>query len=148
MDDKDFDLFRITIFRENIYVFDCFTVEIFAELYRRFPVKTKISGYDVVKNCKYETNERIDGLEKMILLKSTFEWLKENEFITYTGNIDEGDGMVYDCILTLKGLNALENVPKSIKKRMTIGQKIITEIKQGSHDIAIELIKQAIKIGS
>lgn len=29
MNDEQFELKRLTMFRENIYIFDCFTLEIF-----------------------------------------------------------------------------------------------------------------------
>lgn len=145
MSDEDLEFKRSTMFRENIYVFDCFTVGIFAELYKRFPVKTNINGHDTVAKCKYRSDEKIDKLEKMVILKATFEWLRDNDFIKYDGEVDEGLGIAYNCILTNKGLSALEKVPKSVNnKKSTIGQKIITEIVTGSVDVGIGLIKQAI----
>lgn len=145
MNGEDIEFKRATMFRENIYVFDCFTVGIFAELYKRFPVKTNINGYEAVSKCKYKSNDEIDSLDKMLILKSTFEWLRDNDFIKYDGEVEQGVGIAYNCILTNKGLSALEKVPKSIKnQKSTIGQTIIAETVRGSMDIGIALVKQAI----
>ena len=145
MSNEDLEFKRITMFRENIHIFDCFTVGIFAELYKRFPVKTNINGYDAVAKCKYKSNEEIKSLDQMIILKSTFEWLRDNDFIKYDGEVEQGVGIAYNCILTNKGLSVLEKVPKSIKnQKSTIGQTIITEAVMGSVDVGIALVKQAI----
>lgn len=145
MSDEDLEFKRGTMFRENIYVFDCFTVGIFSELYKRFPVKTNINGHEAVVKCKYKNDDKLEELEKMIILKSTFEWLRDNDFIKYDGEVDEGVGIAYNCILTNKGLNALEKIPKSINnKKSTIGQKIISEIVTCSTEAGIALVKQAI----
>jgi|GEM_PF-3880433 len=146
MEKEELEKRRVRLFRSNIYVFDCFVVEIFAELYKKFPVKMQVDGNEVVRNCKYEDNQEINYFERILILKGTFEFLKENGFIDYIGNIDEFDCTAYDCILTLKGLNALENIPKSINKKTTIGQKLLTELKSGTREIAIDLIKQVIRL--
>ena len=145
MSNEDLEFKRCTMFRENIYVFDCFTVGIFAELYKRFPVKTNVNGYEAVAKCKYKNDDKLEELDKMVILKSTFEWLRDNEFIKYDGEVEQGEGIAYNCILTNKGLSVLEKIPKSVNnKKSTIGQKIISEAVTGSIDAGIGLIKQAI----
>jgi hypothetical protein len=134
---------RNYMFRENMEIFDCFTVSVLSELYERFPVKTKIDGYETVGKCKYLDGSEIDILERTLILKSTFEFLEENNFIKYEGNIDSSC-VAFDCVLTIKGLNVLNKEPESINKKATVGQNIRGAIKTGAYDVAIGYLKQVL----
>ena len=122
----------MTKYNTNIKSFDDCVSYIFAKLYKNHPKKMTF--------MTDEAGEQIESIKSDLFLP-TLDFLISEEFLS--GN--RWYGGYTDVMLTMKGLNALNKVPKSIEENITLGKKLIELVRNGSFDIAKSLVVEIIK---
>lgn len=117
----------------NIEKFDFYSAKILAFLLDEFPVEKDIS---ILKDIIKDSNATSDEKD---FIYHTFKTLKEYGFITFeSANI--GEDFIYDCKLSLKALEVLKAMPKSLKINKSIGEKLKDSIALADK----EAIKQSV----
>ena len=122
---------------KNIKIFDTQVAIIFAKLYDNFPKKINIDCSTLEMHSKDITIE-----EHSEYCDATVTFLVENGFIS-VGKTMIGGGYV-DVILTIKGLNALKKIPKSISNKPTAGEIISDEVRKGFISSSIGIISNTV----
>ena len=117
---------------KNIEIFDKQVAVIFAKLYENFPDKIDIECSKILPNSD-ENNKYCDG---------TISFLEENELISIEEKLI-GNGYI-GVRLTMKGLKILKQTPKSISEDKTIGEKIVSNIKDGAVSFAVNLLNDTV----
>lgn len=101
---------------QNICKFDLYVGMILSKLYESFPIKC-----DIYYNSEFgEVDEEV--------MRSTFIWLKDSEFIKYDDIMINTD-LICGVILSLKGLELLKQKPKTFQK--SLGESLKEPLKQG-----------------
>lgn len=126
--------------KRNIEIFDMQVAIIFAKLYDNFPKKINFDCNDL-----NELSKDITLQEHKEYCDSTVNFLSENGFIDINTRLLSG-GYV-GVILTIQGLNALKQIPKSISNKPTAGDIISEEVSKGFVSSAIGIISNTVLTG-
>ena len=131
---------------ENIDRFNRITLAVFAALYENFPnpidLDSKVIGMEAGKDeiqGKEDTPIAVAWMEAAL---STINWLKNEGFLTVKMVTFGGDFL--QVVLTRTGLNALNQVPSSIKEnpdKATLGTLAKSAAKSGAKEVIFDLVK-------
>lgn len=135
----------------NIELFNEYVAHILAQLYVSFPVKgtldvRTISGHTDVNH--YGIICAPDGSEskEAWVAFDTISWLVDNGYVHADSQLAR---RYYDgCTLTAKGLKLLQAVPKSVQITEPPGGKLVSLIKEGSINLAKDLVKEILTHGA
>lgn len=133
----------------NIDLFDEFAAKAFAKLYEEFPRKIyldarEFSGDSAEDDFGRILDERGEPSKRFELAKATIEWLIANGYISSSAIHDWG---ARESVLTPSGLQVLNVAPDSLTPNVTLGEKIVRNVRSGSWALAKEAAKTAIKVG-
>lgn len=135
---------------KNLDLFNQQTAEIFAVLWENFPVPQVITYKefsaeypdDYFDNPNSDKCQQIDRLRRVI--DGTFSFLSENGYIYY--NTDHQVGF-FDIRLTEKGLTVLNKKPESLEGDETMGDKIISAVKDGVPGVIAGAVTNLLTLG-
>ena len=134
---------------ENLAFFNKFTAETFAALFANFTVPQYVSfkAYSAELTDAYWSDPNSQSSKATIALRSmvegTFNFLRENGHISYKTS-QEGFN---DVRLTEKALVALNIKPNSLTNTETIGVRIMSAVKEGTHDVIAGAVNNLLSIG-
>ena len=134
---------------KNIELFDGYTAEIFAGLYRTFPIKGAIDARNL--SGHFETDEFgtiINGKgaksHEFEVARSTIEWLYDTGYIRGDEPSEYG---ISRAVLSPMGLAVLKAAPESLSASSTVGERLSQLLQSGATDAAKDLIKTALASG-
>ncbi|ELY6275311.1 hypothetical protein P2G74_10050 [Cronobacter muytjensii] len=135
---------------KNLDLFNQQTAEIFAVLWENFPVP-QIIKYEkfnaaLPDDYFYQLNspemKSLDQLRSVV--EGTFTFLGENGYIHY-----KTDNQTYfgDVRLTEKALMVLNKKPEALGSNQTIGDKIISAVKDGTPSVIASAVTNVLTLG-
>ncbi len=133
----------------NIELFDEYVARILSHLYESFPIKVhldarSITGHEEIDEMGQPLDERGQPSKRFDICLATIDWLVDSGYIRTDGRGQYG----YDlAVLTARGLEVLKATPESVKVKISIGEKLVRLVKEGSIDMAKEAAKAAIAVG-
>lgn len=131
----------------NIEKFDEITSEVFAKLYRNFPIPCLLKAGDYV-TTPLEFHEQL-GLELPTKDAEFFfaciRWLESAGYITTES---ENELYVANALLTSKGLEVLRAVPSSLQGKASIGERLSGGVANGGKELARMLVSEALGLGA
>ncbi|MFQ2369136.1 hypothetical protein [Aeromonas enteropelogenes] len=134
----------------NIKKFDKLVALILAELYKNFPVRSHVSIYHVF-DCKESGRIDDEGVwrEPSDLSESdrqfycdTIKWLIDTGYVI--GTIEHHNSS--NVTLSIKGLQLLKSVPNSLDNSDSLGEQLLSVLKNGTKDAAGQLISTALSL--
>jgi hypothetical protein len=131
---------------ENIDDFDENVGTVLALLYRNFPMRITIDESHVIPSEKAIGPEWLERYaRRRAIYTSTMEWLIDAGYIWATDR-DRTYGIYKECVLSVKGLEALNVVPGSLSESIgtKLGQAALAASSEGLKDLA----KQALSAGA
>jgi hypothetical protein len=134
---------------QNIDDFETGVALIFGMLYENFPKEIELNPYDlaIISTMKLghvddDINSRC--LELSQIYCSTARFLLAEGYIR--GNQTKGRTCTDNCALTIKGLIALQRVPKSMQdKKKSIGDFFLDLGKDGVKEVTKEVLTSAVR---
>lgn len=134
---------------KNIDLFDDYTARILAEAFEAFPVKRTIRATTLCGHGE------IDGFGQVVdasgqpskffeIAHATLVWLLETGYLR--GEIHPYG--LENAVLTTQGLAVLKAVPGSLEPGEATGEKLARLVRQGSFDVARDVVKTAISAGA
>lgn len=97
---------------DNIALFNQYCGKILSTLYGEFPLKIDLKASDFTH--KTIDTETLTQPKENKLFFATIDFLKQENLITFAKN--DNVEYIYQCSLTLKGLNLLNQIPKSLQE--------------------------------
>ncbi|OQX16190.1 MAG: hypothetical protein BWK73_04820 [Thiothrix lacustris] len=122
--------------KTNIRHFDEISARIFAALYESFPLPLDIDCIELTKAAEIEANGAATKETRICI--ATLTWLQEEGYLKYQvkGKFD-----AFNIVLTAKGLSVLKAVPSSLETKTSIGERLVTAVKSGAINTAVEVLK-------
>ncbi|HEX4500251.1 MAG TPA: hypothetical protein VH187_03640 [Scandinavium sp.] len=135
---------------KNLDLFNQQAAEIFAVLWETFPVPQTIRykkfNAEHPEEYFYNPNapemKAIDDLRSVV--SGTFIFLGENGYIQYSTDHQAG---FYDVRLTEKGLAVLNKKPEVLGSNETMGDKIISAVKDGTPGVIAGAVTNLLTLG-
>ncbi|ENP8319890.1 hypothetical protein ACEH85_004190 [Vibrio vulnificus] len=131
----------------NIQKFDRIVALIFAELYRKFPVRSSVCVYTLF-DCKesgywnegiwYEPEDFANSDREFYV--HTVKWLIDSGYVI--GTIEHHNNS--NITLSMKGLQLLKSVPNSLDSSVSLGEQLLSVVNSGAKDSAAQLISRAL----
>ena len=155
----------------NIDDFNIVVGLIFSKLYEEFPIPCwigQVEHVEVLNQGKLTREQllkldeqRAPGMEPLYRSHAEEEMMAiaEHGFAIHSGAMEwliaEGfiravvinDGTYSNCVLALKGLEALSLTPDAVRQSKTIGDQVVENVKSGSLDAVKDLAKRAVSYG-
>lgn len=134
----------------NIKKFDKLVALIFADLYKNFPVRSHVDIYHVF-DCKEQGRTDDEGVwrepsdlseEDCQFYCDTIKWLIDTGYVI--GTIEHHNSS--NITLSIKGLQLLKSVPNSLDSSDTLGEQLLSVLKDGAKDAAGQLISTALNL--
>ncbi len=126
----------------NIDLFNQYTAKIFAMLYEPFPVTLWIrDGFISGRVVRPGVFDESVTDEQVEIAGYTLKWLIEAGYITCS-RFDANSA--HDATLSAKGLELMKLVPSSLEKKKSVGDSLLTIVKDGSSDGGKKLISKAL----
>lgn len=133
----------------NIDKFNAYAAKVLAALYESFPVPRHLwpgafieGGDEAVYDPAGHTGTELMPDAKFF--RSTVQWLLDAGYIQ-CGQIYETDHA--DCVLTAKGLEVLSSTPDSLKNAPSLGDSLVSAVKQSAKDGLQVAIREVISMG-
>lgn len=124
----------------NIEKFNIITAQIFAILYREFPVPHFIPITDFgTDGTEQYLGPGIPKNKEVEFLFAVFSWLGNAGYITFS-QFDHHYG-AKEVVLTAKGLETLKAIPSSLSDDKTAGELVLDAVKSGASDSMSEAVK-------
>lgn len=117
----------------NIELFNKFSGDLLAKLYKTFPVENNV----LVTDFKY-----LDNKENSKIFFSSVRFLKREGFIDYNEAVY---GAFTQARLTTKSLTLLNSIPSSIETKETFGKELETVVKEGKSELIKKVIGELFK---
>ncbi|EHX2159137.1 hypothetical protein [Escherichia coli] len=135
---------------KNLELFNKQTAEIFAVLWDNFPVPQVITYEKFNAALPDDYFDQLNSPEMKALrelrsvVEGTFTFLNENGYIQY-----ETDHQTYfrDVRLTEKALAVLNKKPKALSGNETMGDKIISAVKDGTPSVIAGAVTNLLTLG-
>ncbi|MBO1856838.1 hypothetical protein J4G52_25190 [Burkholderia cenocepacia] len=133
----------------NIDKFNVYAANVLAALYESFPVPRHLSSGAFIEggDAAVYDPKGITGAELMpdaMFFRSTVQWLYDAGYIL-CGKVYEADHA--DCVLTAKGLEVLSSIPGSLKNAPSLGDSLVSAVKQSAKDGLQVAIREVISMG-
>ena len=126
--------------QDNIKQFDEVAAIIFSHLYDQFPSPSGMEMHKLVGG-KIDT-DNLYICPKTNFSKHVVNWLTEEGFIKSSG----GNFAMYNqCVLTAKGLDALNATPESLGGKETVISKLKSGLATGSSEVIKSAISASVK---
>lgn len=132
----------------NIDKFDQVVAYIFAELYKSFPVRKAVDIYTFY-DCKegeyiagiwYDSGELT--IEDQKFFCDTICWLIDTGYVI--GTLKNQMDHRANITLSMKGLQLLKSVPKSVNNKATLGDQLLSVLSSGAKESAASLVGKAL----
>lgn len=135
---------------QNIDLFDQYTAQILAQLYAAFPVKQpldarKLCGHSAMDEYGAVLDDQGARSKHFEVARATIEWLAETGYLR-GGQMDKFG--IDRAVLTALGLNVLKALPESLRMGDSTGDRLVRLVREGSFDIAKDLVKSALSTGA
>lgn len=130
----------------NIERFDEITGKVLGTLYESFPVPVTLHAEKFVEPATYYHEKSGMDLpsQEAEFFVACVRWLADADYLRING----GDYLVvYEAVLTAKGLETLKAVPRSLDDSASIGEQLIEAAKSGVAGQVRELSNNALKRG-
>jgi len=150
---------------ENIDLFNQYTAQILAKLYKNFPKPIELDHADFASAFVGDNAWEIDDLRAVVeksplgeepkkrtpkfnqqsdLAWHTIQWLRECDYIRTNENAHNDRRKVYKYVLSPKGLEALDAIPKSIDSKQTIGEQIVEGVGSAAGEAGRSALKELV----
>ncbi|HHT0952251.1 hypothetical protein V6X01_06930 [Enterobacter hormaechei] len=135
---------------KNLDLFNQQTAEIFAVLWENFPVQQVISyeKFDAALPDDWFEQSNSPEMKALNQLRSvvdgTFMFLGENGYIQYR---TDNQMYFYDVRLTEKALAVLNKKPEALSGNETMGDKIISAVKDGTPGVIAGAVTNLLTLG-
>ena len=134
---------------KNIELFDGYTAEILAGLYRSFPIKGAIDARDLCGHFGTDefgiiVNEKGVHSREFEIARSTIEWLYKTGYIRGDKPNEYG---IACAVLSPMGLAVLKASPDSLSPSSNVGERLSQLLQSGATEAAKDLIKTALASG-
>ena len=126
----------------NIEQFNEYTAIFLIELYSGFPEPKSMKPYELVGGVIDE--EELTACAKTEFSAHTFRWLEKEGFLTTEGSMGGNSYAFRSCVLTSKGLAALNAEVDCMKENRSVIDLLRTGLKMGAAESAKAIISQSI----
>ena len=129
---------------QNIDDFNRGCAMIFAALYQRFPAPFDLDITALESGMAAANDTEALKQARLGVYSATVKFLRDEGYLRYTGH-DTREWLFLECVLTSRGLSALNRTPQSLKApQKTIGDTLIDLSRNILRDAAKETAKQAV----
>jgi hypothetical protein len=129
----------------NIDRFDEYTGRIFAHLYASFPMRVRLSDFDVMPEAWNEGEFVVDAyVTESAFVEATILWLRDAGYIS--GQVISLG--LLDAVLTAKGLEVLKATPSSLVGGPSLGDRITDALQEEAKETMRSLVSEALGIGA
>lgn len=127
----------------NIDRFNELTARILADLYRAFPLPRNLACTDYNITPVLNEQDQLDNTSQFFM--ATVRWLAESGYLRFE---QENCVLVWDAVLTPKGLEALCTVPDALSGKPSLGERLNTAATEGGKTLLAETIKAVLAAGA
>lgn len=127
----------------NIDRFNELAARILADLYRAFPLPRNLTCADYNITPVLNEQDQLDDASQFFM--ATVRWLSASGYLRYD---HENCVLVWDAVLTPKGLEALCTVPEALAGQPPLGERLNTAAIEGSKTLLAETVKAVLAAGA
>lgn len=128
--------------QKNIEQFNEYTAIFLTDLYNHFPEPRCMKPYELVGGIIDE--EELTACSKTEFSAHTFRWLEREGFVATEGCMGGNSYAFRDCVLTSKGLTALNAEVDCMKENRSVVYLLRSGLKMGATESAKAIISQSI----